>query len=262
MPIVNINPVQGNAAFQQLTTEITRLAGTTEDRSKSGLNGSSRAEQNGVARIPWVMTTTEWLTEKPPRAIIWAANPHDVGWNMSQRASMAKHMFGTVLHVWPDSSRNTFYDEIRLTLNLQTGNLMPIFLASGNKYVESDGIVNFYTFMQLVDAPKITNEPIPRANLVHITYNSPLFPNLTLLGMFDPKGISFNDSSDSPNAVASWSAEFVVYDSIPRLTDNSGQPNTQLLNTWIETRIKSSPVSSNVPGDVGTVLNPATEAIA
>lgn len=257
MAVINTDSNQGNALFQQLADNL--------EKAVSPPRGATRAQQNGVIRTPWTMTTTEWLTDfKPPKVIQWAANPGDIAWSMPQRSTHSKNMSGTVMHVWPDSARGTFYDEFRLSLNLQSGNLMPILIGDTGKYQASDGIQNFYEFMQLVDAPKLTGGKRPRTNLVHISYYSPLFPQLTLLGMFDSSGIKFNDSAEHPNQVVSWSAEFIVYDTIPRITDNSGQPNNLLLAKWVDVRINKGKLplpndSYRTPqgsGSAGTTTKP------
>lgn len=91
------------------------------------------------------------------------------------------------------------------------------------------GLFNFYEFLQLVDEQKILQEirgpdgDIEQAggdiNLVYIMYNSRMFPSITLAGLFTPDGVSWTDSSDSPNEVTNWSANFTIYDSYPRLYD-------------------------------------------
>ena len=103
--------------------------------------------------------------------------------------------------------------------------------------------------MQIVDAPKLTvgsaKQP-PRTNLVSIQYHSNLFPNLTLLGMFDSSGIKFTDSSSSPATVMGWSVDFIVYDTVPKLATFSGQlSNSRLLANWIDDKIGNKPPGIN-----------------
>lgn len=204
----------------------------------------ARQEQNDVIRDGWFMTTTEWITGSNPRGIYWAANPGDVTWKMGQRSTHGRNLYGTVLHVWPDNYRQTLYDEFRLTLNLQSGNLMPILRKDG-RWTAPGGIMNFYDLMQLIDAPKLTTgtatEP-PRANLVQLHYKSSLFPQLTLFGMFESDGISFTDMANNPHKVNSWSVSFLVYDSAPRLTSSEGSQttNSALLGLWIDQRINKA----------------------
>jgi len=276
MAFFNVNSSQANQQFKGICDALNKLAtdnvtnGQGDNPLDVGLAGQGdRHAQNGVIRTPWVMSTTEWLTQSTPKAMIWYANPSDVNWSMPQRSVHTKNLFGTVLHTWPDTERNTFYDEFRLTFNLQSGNIIPVLVqqiqqqtfnippnvsqddrisrsASApvitGRYEPSGGIINFFDFMQLVDAPKLTarsgNQP-PRANLVSIQYNSNLFPKLTLLGMFDSNGIRFTDSSATPNQVTSWSADFIVYDTVPRLTDNTSgqQTNSAMLALWAQERI-------------------------
>lgn len=265
------NP-QANAYFddvvrnlEQLAIDIETQGKTDTSLSRQNYDVNARSEQNGVTRTPWIMSTTEWLTSNPPRAMLWAANPSDITWSMPQRSTHTKNMFGTVLHVWPDSGRDTFFDELRLTFTLQSGNIMPVWLGSSNNVGVSTlesilgksaltdksnwqlapGLVNFYDFMLLVDAPKLTAPDAngrSRTNVVSIQYSSNLFPSLTLMGMFDSAGIRFTDSSSSPNQVNSWQADFIVYDTYPRLSGNSdaGQTsNASLLSSWLDQRVRN-----------------------
>jgi len=79
------------------------------------------------------------------------------------------------------------------------------------------GLQNFYEFLQLVDEQKILDDGT--INYVYIMYNSRIFPEITLAGLFTPDGTSWTDSSNDPNQIGSWSARFTVYDSFPRLND-------------------------------------------
>jgi hypothetical protein len=79
------------------------------------------------------------------------------------------------------------------------------------------GLDNFYEFLSLVDEQKILDGG--DINFVYIVYNSRIFPSITLAGLFTPEGVSWTDSSDDPNQVNSWTANFTVYDSFPKLHD-------------------------------------------
>lgn len=206
--------------------------------------GSSKAKINGVKRDAWVMTTTEWL--KSGRGMVWECNPSDVTWSMPQRSMHTKNLRGTVLHVWPDSERGTFYDEFRVHMNFQSGSILP--LNDNGNVTPSGGIKNFYDFMQLVDCPKLTSDNPPAPNFVKIYYNSNLFPKLTLIGMFDSNGISFTDSAQEPNQVMGWGADFIVYDTTPKLSANAMaglQANQSMLDLWDKVKIKNQPQDSD-----------------
>lgn len=258
-----VNSSQANAYYKSIVSALDAVA--VDDTAASGrgdspisLLANPRHEQNGVIHEPWIMSTTEWLLENPPKGIVWYTNPTDIGWSMPQRSVHTKTIVGTVLHVWPNNNRGTFFDEFRLSLSLQAGNMMPV-RGKGGKWEASGGIVNFYDFMQLVDAPKLTvgtsSQP-PRANLVSIQYHSNLFPNLTLMGMFDSSGIKFTDSSSSPATVTGWSVDFIVYDTVPKLATYSGQQsNSKLLRNWITKKIGNT---SGLKDTVGGVLTPSS----
>lgn len=234
-------------ANEDLNQKFESLKNSLSSRQTSSVSAGSttRWAQNGVSKSPWIMTTTENLAQNNSEAIAWYANPGDVSWEMPQRASMSKNLYGSVIHVWPNLNRKTYYDEFRLTMNFQSGNIMPVIITRPSIVngkpanvkdftIPSGGIANFYDFMRLVDAPKITSDG--RANLVSIQYRSRLFPNLVLVGMFDPSGIRFSDSAQSPAEVTGWSATFIVYDSYPRLSDNTSHilKSNEMLNLWLQ----------------------------
>jgi len=77
---------------------------------------------------------------------------------------------------------------------------------------------------------------------VYIQYTSNIFPKLTLMGMFEPSGIQFTDDSSNPNQVVGWTAEFLVYDTFPKLSNNTSSTlsNAELLGRWIDEKIKKS----------------------
>ena len=181
-------------------------------------------------RIPWLISTIELLREG--KGITWQANPSEISWNLALRESISKTATGTVTHYWRHPQRQTGFDEYKLSLSLQTGNLLPYEEGAASDRV-SQGLLNFYDFMQIVDSPKLTDRG--EVNYTVIKYNSTIFPNLTLLGMFDPSGIRFTDSSRSPHEVSSWSIDFIVQDTQPRLSISNGSLRKgDLLATYID----------------------------
>lgn len=186
------------------------------------------------------------MQQKPGRYIISGVNPKDVTWRMPQRSSVQKTRMGEIMHIWKDRQRGTYFDEPQLSINFQSGNIMPIRrdpvksvrwatverengvdVYNHVAYTEpSDetvrvptGLQNFYEFLSLVDEQKIL--PSGATNFVYIIYNSRIFPNMTLAGLFTPEGASWTDSSDSPNEVTNWTANFTIYDTFPKLNDSS-----------------------------------------
>ena len=242
------------AVIQALDTVQTDFETKGRGDKSLGSSGRKRAGDNGLIgdkkRWPWIMSTTEWLMSNPPKGLTWEVNPSEIGWSLGQRSMHTKTVVGTVLHVWPNAARNTFFDEPRLTFNLQSGNIMPVRVNPATSTFEpSGGIANFYDFMQLVDAPKLTvgsaNQP-PRANMVVIQYYSNLFPKLTLMGMFDPAGIRFSDTS-TDNQINGWSADFIVYQSIPKLSSFNGQQTNPLIGLWDTILNRSVDIPSTSP---------------
>lgn len=207
------NDYAANEYFQQVSEAVNDLA--NESSSLQNVEQSLARSNRPDIRTPWTMTTVQNQKEGG-QGMQWYCNPSDVTWNLPQRTTVAKTNSGTVLHVWRNTARNTFYDEPRISINFQSGNIIPV--KDGNSKVRAGGMSNFYQFMQLVDSPKITDDG--RANYVIIGYRSNLFPSLTVQGWFDPSGLKFTDGSDNPNQVNSWSAEFIVLETIPKLSNS------------------------------------------
>ena len=258
-------------------------------------NALRKSSQYGLTRDPWRMYLRSWLsssTGNPKDYIAWSCNPAEVSWDIGLRATHQKNLYGTVMHVWYDDSRDTFFDEIRLNMKFNSGSIMPVWIGGtvprkvppGNsvqlaaqkkpvtvlkgakskigrdiqgvinssatqvslgqsyptsavytqEFMESHGLVNFYDFLNLVDAAKMTDSG--EVNYVIIEYKSQIFPNLILKGLFEPSGVKFVDSSENPAEVGSWTAEFLVYDCYPRLTSSALQAisneNLNLIDTY------------------------------
>lgn len=218
-------------------------------------DGEAERARMGRARTPFVLTCQEWLSAPYPRYIVASVNPSEVQWRLAQRAAAQKTRVGEIVHYWRDRFRNTYYDEPQLTITFQSGNIMPIrqnppikqtvatstagqfvteSLNVGVRYVTDEsettpqvppGLANFYEFIELVDTQKVLDSG--DCNYIYIMYNSRLFANMTLAGLFTPEGMSWADSANDPNQVNSWTANFTVYDSFPRLNDR-----TALLNMF------------------------------
>ena len=227
-------------------------------------------------RRPWVLTCQRWLAGdtqdvKDGRYILAHVNPREVQWQLPQRSVAQKTRRGEVLHIWRDRFRGTFYDEPKISITFQSGNIMPIrekpfvkdavpeettlrqkfaerpqvsgeFSATGGQATSNvgfarsaqtrqkrridpsevaprvpPGLDNFYEFLALVDEQKILDNG--DVNYCYIIYNSRMFPNITLAGLFTPDGVTWTDTSDDPNQVNAWTANFTIYDSYPRIHD-------------------------------------------
>jgi|GEM_PF-4236145 len=218
-------------------------------------------------RVPFILTCQKWLEEQ--RYLIASVNPSEIGWRLPQRAASQKTRIGEIVHYWRDRFRGTFFDEPQLSITFQSGNIMPMRtkplkrtgtkrqvvrtsqrLRDGTLYEQEEvqnvpllgpddteetplmppGLDNFYEFIELIDEQKIL--PTGETNLVYIIYNSRIFPNLTLAGLFTPDGASWSDSANDPNQVNGWTATFTVYDSFPRLNDKAALIKMFELSGW------------------------------
>lgn len=235
--------------FQEIQAKVEEL----KNKQPTTVDGRLETSSYLTNRNPWIMSTTEWLERG--EGIIWHCNPSEISWNIRLRQATSKNSNSTVTHNWPNDNRATHFDEFVLNFSFQSGNLLPYKRndIDLNSYVEGNngefeltrddvapGLINFYDFLKLVDAPKLTSpnsagEGGGRTNHVVIKYNSNIFPSLTLIGQFDPEGIRFTDTASDPNNIASWSASFIVLDSNPRLSDNTGltSSNSELLSVYL-----------------------------
>ena len=223
----------GKGSATEYFNRINKGLSNLKDKSQSD-SLSQRVNQPGYLpnRVPWIFSTTEWLEQG--WGIHWWSNPSDISWNIRLRQSTSKNANSTVTHVWANNNRGTHFDEFVLNFNLQSGNLIPYNRNDpandgGSQNIIAPGLINFYDFLKLLDAPKLTANG--RTNHVVIKYNSTIFPSLTLIGQFEPEGTKFNDSASDPTNISSWSCSFIVNDSNPRLSDNTrNTSNTDLLN--------------------------------
>ena len=150
-----------------------------------------------------------------PKSIKFRVNPSNVSWAMRQRSVEQKSKAGTVLHVWNDNVRKTYFDEPVITIKFESGNILPARGAFGTPGSIPPGLNNFYEFLSLVDEVKVLDDG--RANLCYINYNSLIFPQITLWGFWTPNGVSFVDDATNHAQVNSWTAAFTVYRSNPEI---------------------------------------------
>ncbi len=215
-----------------------------------GLWPNSGLQENRTD-FEWEMGCLSWqgsageTPSGPSKAIKFRCNPSDISWSMTQRSQEQKTKAGTVLHVWNDHDRKTYFNEPVITLNLQAGNILPVRnIFEPSEPVVPDGLSNFYEFMALVDEVKVLDDG--RANLVYIDYNSLIFPKIRLWGFFTPNGISFSDKASNPATVNSWTASFTVYRSEPNLgraiataNGGAGQVSGDKAGAALKTRFSS-----------------------
>ena len=197
-------------------------------------------------RTAFVMTCESWSQEG--RYISFWANPSEISWTIGQRASKQKTKNGSVLHVWRDRERGTFFDEPILGFTFQSGNIWPIRIppagGSGSttsptttasselqpnpfpaqeattatdwELIVPPGLDSFYETLALIDEEKSLDDGRP--NSVYIMLNTPEFPQLTLIGFFEPEGVTWSTSPDT-GSVVTWNASFEVHHTQPAIND-------------------------------------------
>lgn len=224
-----------------LKDEVAKLKGTQKELATPKAAVGGDVNYNPASRKPFVMYTIG----DPQNKLIWRVNPESCSWSLPIRATLQKNMIGTEFHVWPESNRKTHFDEMVLTMQLQVGNLIPQRNSSSNKNGSTSqswniapGLENIYTFLNLLDAPKIVDA---RVNYVVIEYNSNVFPRLVLKGFFNPDSLEISESADQPASLQSFGISFTVMDTEPKMSTNQRQSilNSSLTTVYNSTRLKS-----------------------
>lgn len=214
----------------------TRLRAAQSDSLAAIKAAATAGSIYGVERLPWVFATFEDVQNQAPSAdsfagitesknsIVWVTNPKSVSWSISQRGTETKNKSGTVLHIWRDRSRGTDYDDPKIKIDFQSGNIMPQSTNAADPANPplpnniAGGLNNFYQYLRLVDQPKIAKNG--QANVIHILYRSHIFPSIVLTGFFDPQVVvQFTDDSANPFQINGWSASFTIYSTTPKLKD-------------------------------------------
>jgi len=189
----------------------------------SQLKATIKTTQYETKRIPWTITCQSWI--KKQQYLVFNANPESARWTMPLRGTVSKQRAGQVLHIWKNKYRDSYFDEPRLELTFQSGNIltvMPVVAAgttiNAENIVIKEGLYNFYKFIELLEEPKIL--PDGTINTVYINYNSQLFPSMMLSGFFDPSQFSFTDGTSKSALIENWSSTFIVMDTFPKMQSN------------------------------------------
>ena len=141
-------------------------------------------------------------------------NPSECTWQQGLRSAFAKTM-GGIVHHEIDEINVSRLDLPVLSISFQAGLITP-----GEAPHLTQGLANFYDFLDLVDRPNIQNgEDSP--NYVNIFYVSPTFSRkgIWLQGFFDESGVSWSDTSATSQTITGWTANFMVFKSNPPLNE-------------------------------------------
>jgi hypothetical protein len=199
---------------------------TTRTQTIDGLRmrGPYAGALNGDERIGFVLTSELWADEG--RAIALHAGPNQASWELALRASdeptKAGHArFAQARVATGAQTTTTWFDNPKVRFEFQTGNIMPIPLLLDEVAVPY-GLDDFYLFMELLNQPPLvpSGPHEGKHNYVWIFYTSLQFPNLVLRGYFEPEGLSWSDSADSPTSTT-WSSGFIVHDMSPNLWERN-----------------------------------------
>lgn len=214
---------------------------TTDDYTLSAgfrATGVKYATNANSTRLPWVLTCQSWLDQDPQKIIFFNVNPNSVNWNMPLRASVVNQRMGKVIHIWRNKIRGTYFDEYKLNITFQSGSVLTVKDYKTKDIKIAQGLTNFYTFLELMDEPKILDSG--KINTVYLTYRSQLFPDLLLKGFFDPQSLSFTDNTSTSAMVDSWSSTFIVMDSFPKIKAENIKTMIKLISDSEDDIIRSN----------------------
>jgi hypothetical protein len=243
MPEVNFKSIErlfATKAKDRLETETTAsgtrvFAAGSLAEDASGLSPTTARQQivdgvrmrgpygghlNGDERVGFVLTSEMWRLQG--RAIQLHAGPSQVSWTLPLRASEeptksghARFAQARIAH--GSTSETTYFDSPRVSIEFQTGNIMPIPLLL-DEVQTPYGLQDFYLFMELLNQPPLVPDgPYEgKHNYVWIFYTSLQFPQVVLKGYFDPGGVTWQEEAGGL-AERTWSAEFMVHEMSPEI---------------------------------------------
>jgi len=220
---VTVAGQQGKSASNPSQTVSSGL-GADNDRTVSSVQqrGPYAGSLGGDSRIGFILTSDVWRQEN--RALLLHAGPSSASWTLAMRASeeptKAGHARFAQVRTGQGANR-TYFEVPTVEFEFQSGNIMPIPLLL-NEVQIPHGLDDFHLFTELLNQPPLipdgTNEG--QHNYVWIFYTSLQFPQIVLKGYFDPQGISWTDSSETPTSFT-WQASFTVHEMTPNLWERS-----------------------------------------
>ncbi len=240
MPAASINDVSPGA-FDQIEAAV-RAADQQED--------GEATNPHGVLRVPFLITCRLWEehgvstfagTRPGLRFITMPVNPTKVIHRHGHRMQEEKTAGGRALHTWKHRHRRSFADEPLLTFNFHSGNLASGRQAENGALIPATGRRAMLELIRLLDEEKaipskVNGKTITKGvgepNFVRITYQSILFPFVTLEGFFTPEGLEWVDDADRPLEIMP-TMNFVVYDSAPRFSDAGAMMDSFMANASV-----------------------------
>lgn len=178
---------------------------------------------NGRERVGFILTSDLWIEQNTVLAL--HAGPSSANWSLALRAAEEENQSGHARYAMARKvgigAKNTVYFDVpRIDFTFQTGNILPIPFVEGPGGKMPHGLEDFYYFKSLLNQPPLipsgSNEG--KHNFTWVFYRSLMYPDMTLKGYFDPQGIAWADSTDSP-AGFTWTATFIAHETDPALWD-------------------------------------------
>jgi len=208
--------IQGDAAAPLAPTTATKSPTPTTDTEIA----PDQTNRTTMFRTPFIMDCVSWR-KKSRKQIVFRCNPNKVDYEWPIRGATQNVKSGKVFYWWRNKDKGSHFDLPAITFGFQSGNIMVLKdnfdpKQSPDLYVP-EGLDNFYQFMSIVDEKKMLDDGTP--NFITITHHSAIFPNLQLIGFFDPSSpITVSESVDEPSLIT-WSAKFLVHNSEPRFNN-------------------------------------------
>lgn len=167
------------------------------------------------------IATQQWWADEQDK-IIWTwVNPKSMTWGMPLRGAVQKTKGGEVRFLWPrrhaKNKKKIYFDTFPVNIVFQSGNILTAIAQSTNLAGEHAGDVppgldDFYHFLELMNEPPLLDDGSDNWHV--ISYNSPVFPSITLKGWFDPQSLSMAEEAEGVYGVQ-WSATMFVHTTTP-----------------------------------------------
>lgn len=174
----------------------------------------------GVLPTPprWIVTSDQWLQQVGPVALSLNSGPSQAAWSFGLRADEEPNQGGRARYAQarPDPTTSgglTWFDNPKVTLSFQSGNLLPIYTDGGRiAKVLPPGLEDYYRFLSLVNqSPVIESGPNQgQKNFLWCFYTSRVYPSMLLKG-YVQEVINVTESADpNPNTIT-WDVALSVW---------------------------------------------------
>lgn len=175
----------------------------------------------GQYRVPWQLYSEarfRQTEEAKGRPIIqFFPNPSEYNVSLPHRVTKTDVNAGKTFSFWRNPLTGNYFSAFDFKFTIQTGSLLP---SNGNSQIMDGmphGVSVHYELLAMLNEPRIL-DGLGAPNYAHLLMNTPLFPNLHLIGMFDNEDISWSESADDPHT-QTCEIGICVFQTVPNIFD-------------------------------------------